>query len=513
MANIVPLITLRASSERNLRILQEMAEFWKIPYSTKSGATNDTIVFSSGPIARETEWNIPRIISPSSLDEARSIARRLDLRVDSRETTVRMPVSKNVYTGIKTTVHEFTGPGLTPLLSSDSVVLLSRVRDNRTYLLAVDIASDYHLRVHSGLYDPPSLRFRLATRLPFSYNTIPSFMRKRTFRTNLRPDDLTAEKIGPVECLRTVFLASLSKVAQRPIPRLWFWRRGKTHAVVATHDVETRAGLKLGTRQLLQVEAKIGIRSTWNIPSTRYPITPDDLTPLAKAGEIGGHDTTHDGRLVLLNPTKMVERLRDCRLGLEEKGHVKVSGFRSPLLQHSRELLSATSRAGFTFDSSVPSWELLSPTSFKPHGVGTVFPFPVDGTLEIPVTLPQDHQLVRAMGLKPSEAVERWRELSSWIKRVGGVCVLLVHPDYEFALPEFMSEYEMILRILFETGSDHMTMGQLAEWWRLRSSVKLEVSDGEVKIKPESFDRTPENLEVQLVNSYGEDGFAVERLN
>jgi len=63
-----------------------------------------------------------------------------------------------------------------------------------------------------------------------------------------------------------------------------------------------------------------------------------------------------------------------------------------------------------------PSWEILSPTSLKPHGVGTIFPFEINGILEIPVSLPQDHQLIRVAGQRPSAAVDTLLRLSTWIR-------------------------------------------------------------------------------------------------
>jgi hypothetical protein len=50
---------------------------------------------------------------------------------------------------------------------------------------------------------------------------------------------------------------------------------------------------------------------------------------------------------------------------------------------------------------------------------------------EIPVTLPQDHQLLQVLDLAPDELVGKWLEMASVIKELGGVCMLLVHPDYK----------------------------------------------------------------------------------
>src|SRR5262249_40704932 len=144
-------------------------------------------------------------------------------------------------------------------------------------------------------------------------------------------------------------------------------------------------------------------------------------------------DTDHDGRLIFLPMAAMASRLQDCRETLERIAETKVRGFRAPLLQHDRNLLEAVGRAGYSCDSSVPSWELLSPTSLKSHGVGTVFPLSLEGVTEIPVSLSQDHQLLRVRGLTPFEARASLEREAAWISEIGGLCTLLVHPDYDFA--------------------------------------------------------------------------------
>ena len=508
----VPGIVLAATYEQHLRVLKEYAEFWKIPYSTGEAWDENSVVFLAGQIPRESAHGPRTIVSPSGFEEARSIAQRLGLDVISRETLLRVPVSKQATASITILTFQFQGRRVENLLSMNGTGILQRVQGTGLHLLSVDLVSNYFDRLYGGLQDPPSLRFRLATMLPFSYNTIPSFLRNRFFKSGLRAADIAEEKLGPIECLRTIFLAGLLTVVHSPIPRIGFWRRGKSHSLAITHDVETRVGLESGTRQLLEVEEKLRVRSTWNVPSARYPISRKDLDHLANAGDLGGHDTRHDGRLVFLNARQKLARLKTCKDELEMMCQSEVQGFRSPLLQHSRDLLTAIGRAGFRFDSSVPSWEVLSPTSLRSHGVGTVFPFSFDGCLEIPVSLHQDHQLIRVMGLKPSEAVERLHQISRWISGLGGACVLLVHPDYEFASPEYKSEYERLLRGLIRSRCDVMTLREMADWWRFRSSAGLEVVDSQVKLKQQGHLGELDDLQIELVKEYGEDGFLTETM-
>jgi hypothetical protein len=377
----------------------------------------------------------------------------------------------------------------------------------------VDLVSEYERLVTRGLEEVPSRKFRLVTKFPFSYRAIPSFIRNRAFRAPRAALELTEDKLSPVECLRVIFLASLVVSTGRAIPRLAFWRRGKSHVLAITHDVETKLGLEDGAGRCADVESRLGVRSTWNVPSERYPLSSQLLISLASAGEVGGHDTKHDGGLIFETFDNKVERVGRSKARLESLSGTEVRGFRSPLLQHGQELLSALWKAGYKFDSSVPSWEPLSPTSLKPHGVGTVFPFFVSGMLEIPVSLPQDHQLMRVSGLTTSEAVQELFRVSKLIRGIGGVCVLLIHPDYEFGQPNKTEEYYHLLeKFKSDPECEILTLGELAQWWTHRANSHIETHNGNASIRYGDNNRLGE-LDLELVTGYGRDGFEVAKLD
>ncbi len=398
------------------------------------------------------------------MEDSRRIADDFGLHVASKETVIGLPVSRDAHAFIRTNMYEFLGPRIESVLESDGAGVLHRIQGTQIHLLTVDLVADY-TRIFAGLEDSPSVRFRVATALPFSYHAIPQFIRDRSLKSTRRTSQMTQEKLGPIECLRTIFLASIVIVSPSPIPRIGFWRRGKTYALSVTHDVESRAGLEGGAMRLLEIERMLRVRSSWSIVTNRYQLSSTPLMALGKEGEICAHDTRHDGRLLSLSFLKKVERLKECKRILELSSKTTVRGFRAPLLQHNRELVTAVGEAGYEFDSSVPSWEILSPTSLSPHGVGTVFPFRVNNVLEIPVSLPQDHQLLRVSRLDPHEATSAIVESSKWIRELGGLCVLLVHPDYDFGMEEYKMEY---LHLLDGFRSDDkceiLTLGEMANW-------------------------------------------------
>jgi peptidoglycan/xylan/chitin deacetylase (PgdA/CDA1 family) len=488
--------------------LSGYAEFWKMPWRTQAEPGERHTVFTTGNMVTTT-GDATVIVSPGR-EEADKIARGHGLTLNSKEASITLPAARDVEVSMRTEIHEFSGPNLDPILRSGDFAILSKIHDTEIYLLSLDLIGDYVRRVYRGFEDKPSWKFWLATKLPFSYQSIPRFIRDRSFRSSDGAGQITEDKLGPVECLRTIFLASLV-LSSGPIPRIAFWKRGKSYALAVTHDVETKAGLETGAPRLITIERNLGIRSTWNVPNARYPLLSGSLDLLAESGEVGAHDTAHDGRLIFLGFEEKIRRLQQCKQGLEKLTGREVRGFRSPLLQHNADLASATAKAGYSYDSSCPSWELLSPTSLHPHGVGTIFPFEIADTLEIPVSLPQDHQLIRVAGLEPSAAVDTWVRLSKWIRGLGGSCILLVHPDYEFAMEGHVSEYQ---RLLENFASDPqcsiMTLGEMADWWKHRGRARWESTDGRLTIVSREG---PANLQAELVTGYGTDGFTSEILS
>ena len=391
---------------------------------------------------------------------------------------------------------------------------MSRIAGTQTHLLSLDLVNEYTSRISSGLEDPPSVRFRLLSMLPGSYRNVPRSIRDRVFRSSQRLFEVPEYRLGPIECLRTIFLASIVTVSERPIARLGFWRRGKTYALSLTHDVETRAGLEKGAKTILEVERELGVRSTWNLQSDGYPLDRTVMASLAEWGEVGSHDTVHDGRLAFLEFDEKVERLKKCREKLELAGDTRVRGFRAPLLQHSRELLSAACKAGYEFDSSVPSWEFLSPTSLKPHGVGTVFPFYVNGILEIPVSLPQDHQLLRVKGLGPRETVDYLLRSGRRVRSLGGPCVVLVHPDYEFGSEENVADYQRLVSVFQKDSEcDVMTLGELSSWWKRRSSSYLDSSGDKPFVRSDGRNGQENDFALQLITGFDDQGFRMEEIS
>jgi hypothetical protein len=115
-------------------------------------------------------------------------------------------------------------------------------------------------------------------------------------------------------------------------------------------------------------------------------------------------------------------------------------GFRSPSMLRSPALYDAL-RGRFEYDSSIPDTGLLP----SRNGCATVFPLEVGGVPVLPLTVPPDGQLM-SRGLDPDAVVAQWIEKAEWIRSLGGVAVLLTHPERGFvAEPSMRAAYRRFL--------------------------------------------------------------------
>ena len=102
-------------------------------------------------------------------------------------------------------------------------------------------------------------------------------------------------------------------------------------------------------------------------------------------------------------------------------------GFVSPSMHRN---LAWMHELNIEYDASTFDTDPFEP---QPEGVGTIFPFGVEGKdgrpgyVEMPYTLVQDFTLFIIMNEKSPQI---WNEKLDWIAKKGGMVLLNVHPDY-----------------------------------------------------------------------------------
>jgi hypothetical protein len=259
-------------------------------------------------------------------------------------------------------------------------------------------------------------------------------------------------------------------VAGDAVPYLSVWPKGRSWALVLTHDVEGRTGYD-NLEGLLQVELDAGYRSSWNfVPENGYEVEPELVDDLHSRGfEIGVHGLYHDGRDV----SSPAMRRRRLPLIRAYASRWQADGFRSPATLRSARLMPLL---GFDYDSSYTD---TAPYEPQPGGCCTWLPYMIEDMVELPITLTQDHTLYELLGHLDET---HWLEKAHFLRQQGGMALVLTHPDY-IGNPHLLDSYR---RLLSEFADDSTAWKALprdvSAWWRRRARSHLEEIDGQWRV-------------------------------
>lgn len=215
----------------------------------------------------------------------------------------------------------------------------------------------------------------------------------------------------------------INPISATPPPGWNGWPNGKKFALILSHDVENRGGLKKA-RLLADYEKDIGIRSSFNFVPERYPV-PDKLrASLEKDGfEIAVHGLVHDGKLYWSRQI-FTKRAKKINRYLKQWNAV---GFHSPSMHKNLDWIHDLD---IIYDQSTFDTDPFEP---DPQGLNTIFPLWIShksknrGYIELPYTLPQDHTLFIIM---QERSIDIWKKKLDWIAKHGGMALLNTHPDY-----------------------------------------------------------------------------------
>jgi peptidoglycan/xylan/chitin deacetylase (PgdA/CDA1 family) len=242
------------------------------------------------------------------------------------------------------------------------------------------------------------------------------------------------------------------------MPIVGDWPLAHRFAFVLTHDVEGPAGIER-VEPVLEVERKHGFVSSWNFVAEDYPIPPGTFERLRAAEcEIGLHGITHDGKL-FQSRARFAHDLPKIHAYLQEWD---AAGFRSPATHRRAEWMR---ELGCLYDSSFPDTDPFEPQS---GGCCSILPFMFGETVELPITLVQDHTLLEILRERTPRL---WTQKSEWVIANGGLINLITHPDY-LDTPERLRLYDDFLTFLAGTmGGWHALPREVARWWRMRARL------------------------------------------
>jgi len=458
-------------------------KFFKIPFEVNPSDLKRRkliIFYRQYPHVLKKDLN-PVLYIPSQTKEFRVFITRFNVRAQYVRQWARLKLGlRNSLPMIFhiSSLYRFSGP-IEVLAASTSMPLLIRVLRTNVNLLCVDLIEEISKFFNERLNLKPTTFFKFCSHLRLS-SIFPRGLGNKILRQVTHASislDNYISHMNLLDGLRYLFLAAMVISAQVPFRTLGFWKKGSRYAATITHDVDTKYGFNVGIGLLRDIERKYGVRSAWNIPVGHYLLKREVIRTLVSEGcEVGSHGTRHNGQLILLDEDELLKILRNSRLLLGQMGRCKVKGFRSPLLQHSNIILEAVKKAGYLYDSSLPAWEAYCRTSEGSHGIGTVYPLNISEDLvELPATLPQDHQLMYLGGLSPKEIFKLWKILKDHIKSLHGFCNIIIHPDKDLLGHEdVVSYYEEFVEEF--AGDPHCwltTPSEVAEWWALRSEIEV----------------------------------------
>jgi hypothetical protein len=252
----------------------------------------------------------------------------------------------------------------------------------------------------------------------------------------------------------------LTRVAGEPVPFLSPWPNGRTWAFVLTHDVETAAGSEK-IHVLRDVELDTGYRSSWNFVPKRYVTDDAVVDELTRQGfEVGIHGLYHDGR-DLESMATLQERLPAIRR-YADRWHAV--GFRSPATYRVWDWMPLL---GFDYDTSYPDTDPFQPQS---GGCCSLLPYFNQDTVELPITLPQDHTMFVILN-KPDASL--WIDKAEHVREQGGMALVLTHPDY---LDErLLTGYRLLLARFADDSSAWRPLPRdVSAWWRRRAASRIE---------------------------------------
>ncbi len=135
---------------------------------------------------------------------------------------------------------------------------------------------------------------------------------------------------------------------------------------------------------------------------------------------------------------------------------------------------------------SVPNVAHLDP---QRGGCCTVMPYFIGNVLELPLTTTQDYTLFHIL---EDYSIELWKRQIRSIMEQNGLLSFVSHPDYltsKRALATYVGLLEYLAH-LRSRGQIWLTLpGEVDIWWRQRSRMSLECSDGKWRIEGEGSER------------------------
>ncbi len=250
----------------------------------------------------------------------------------------------------------------------------------------------------------------------------------------------------------------------------WFWPGSFRSAVILTHDVESKEGLRLAV-EVADVEEELGFRSSFNLGAW-YEVDQGVLRELTSRGfEVGVHGLRHDRSLFASRESfeAQQEPLGELIARLEARG------FRSPA---THRVMPWIGELPVDYDCSFPHSDPFEP---QPGGCCSLWPFFINRVVELPYTLPQDHSLFTLLRHRTPQL---WIEQADRIEAEYGLIQAVTHPDPGYlGNPRNRARYIEFLGAIADRPRLWKALPhEVASWWRQRDTGVDELTSGTVRV-------------------------------
>jgi peptidoglycan/xylan/chitin deacetylase (PgdA/CDA1 family) len=240
------------------------------------------------------------------------------------------------------------------------------------------------------------------------------------------------------------------------------WPEGRRYVFMMTHDVDTKAGMKMAG-QVLDEMLELGLKPCFFLVAHGYRWDDGFCDAVRQGGgEIGLHGDTHDNRIAFEDAEEAGRRLDSCRDKIERHG---IRGFRSPSLLVSEALYQAVG-SRFAWDSSVPDTDTDTLIGAR-RGCGTIFPYRRGKTLVLPITMPADDRLL-LLGYRGLQLLDVLRRKWRYVRKTGGLCHFLTHPEpHLFGKAVIRDLYRALIQEAVDSDDCWIaTPSMLADYWQ-----------------------------------------------
>jgi hypothetical protein len=294
--------------------------------------------------------------------------------------------------------------------------------------------------------------------------------------------------VDPSGWLLVELLLGLVRRAAGGLVRLARWPAPFDSAAALTHDLEpNRWVYRRGLPRFLGRVAATAHPATFGVvarPAAKH-LGRQSIAALG-AHEVVCHGLEHRGETVVGTREEVARGVESARRGVEATLGRTVTGFRSPRLDRSRDLLWALDHAGLDFDSS---WPDVDRENLHGYGTGVRLNVPFrppvgdeshpSRCLELPVSAPDCIQPLFE-GATPEALRGAVRDKVAFLRATGGLYVGIVHAGVFGARDADRREahLDFVAREVRRPDVWLASLREIADWWRARECVTT-IVDGE----------------------------------